>query len=323
MRFLLMAAALAAAIGTGGAAHAQSAVESRVDRLEREMRAVQRRVFPGGAGHYFEPQITPQAEQTVPGIPASAPLADLTQRVAALESQIATLTGQIEQTQFRLRQFEESNTAFRNSVGSRLDALEGASRAVPAGIGGTSGASSSGSAATTTRGPGNGGGTLTAPSAARGDRPANAPATAERRARVAAVERPSTGDEAEDAYVYGYRLWSAKLYPEARAQLETVVSRFPNHRRASWAQNLLGRAYLDDGAPSMAAVAFYDNFRNNPSGERAPDSLFFLAQALRQMNQPAAEVCKVYDELLELYGDRISEQMRTQVADGRTASRCR
>ncbi|MFX7849661.1 hypothetical protein ABTK11_21370, partial [Acinetobacter baumannii] len=34
-------------------------IEGRVDRLEREMRAVQRKVFPGGAGQTIEPQITP------------------------------------------------------------------------------------------------------------------------------------------------------------------------------------------------------------------------------------------------------------------------
>lgn len=338
MRFLILTAAAFVAAATSQPALAQQAqnnVEGRVDRLEREMRAVQRRVFPGGSPQYFEPEIAPAQEpQSAPGVPASSPVADLTQRVAALESQLATMTGQVEQLQYRLRQMEQANSAFQASVTTRLDALEGrGAAAAPASAtpapaapvrgnaGGASGAAAPGgsgaSASSGTRG-----GDVAAPRGNRSeDRPA--PATAARRAEVAAVERPSTGDPAEDTYTYGYRLWAAHLYPEAREQLQQVVTRYPNHRRASWAQNLLGRAYLDDGAPSLAAVAFYDNYRNNPNGERAPDSLFFLAQALRQLNKPSSDICSVYAELLEIYGDRITPQMRAQVDDGRRASRCR
>ena len=33
----------------------------------------------------------------------------------------------------------------------------------------------------------------------------------------------------------------------------------------------LGRAYLDDGKPSLASIAFYDNYKKYPDGERAPE----------------------------------------------------
>ncbi|MEI9853033.1 MAG: tetratricopeptide repeat protein [Sphingomonas sp.] len=118
-------------------------------------------------------------------------------------------------------------------------------------------------------------------------------------------------------------MWSAKLYPEARKELEQVAAKYPKHRRASWAQNLLGRAYLDAGAPSLAAVAFYENYKKNPSGERAPDSLYYLARALTQLKKPTAEVCKVYTELMQLYGEKISEEMKAGVAEGRMANKCK
>ena len=50
MRMMIAAALLVAGLGDRRPAAAQTAVEGRVDRLEREMRAVQRKVFPGGAG---------------------------------------------------------------------------------------------------------------------------------------------------------------------------------------------------------------------------------------------------------------------------------
>ncbi|WP_336297146.1 hypothetical protein [Sphingomonas sp. 7/4-4] len=70
MRFLIVAAGLTAAIAGPVSAQAQTtAVEGRVDRLEREMRAVQRKVFPGGAGQTIEPQIVPDAATTeMPGV---------------------------------------------------------------------------------------------------------------------------------------------------------------------------------------------------------------------------------------------------------------
>ncbi|MCW3846609.1 tetratricopeptide repeat protein [Sphingomonas sp. LB-2] len=331
MRITLAVAALIATIGFTGTAQAQvapgqSALEARIDRLEREMRAVQRKVFPGGAGATVEPEITPATVDDAAG-GSSSPVADLTQRVASLEAQVATLTGQVEQLQYRQRQLEDAFAAYKRTTDARLKALEDAATAVTPAPGST--------AATETD-------TVVTPTPRPTTRPATPPATATttpaattpaattppaatgtRAARLAAIQRPSTSDPAEDGYVYGYRLWQAQLYPEARKALEEVVAKYPKHRRASFAQNLLGRAYLDAGAPSLAAVAFYQNYKTNPSGERAPDSLYYLAQALTQLKKPPAEICKVYAELTQLYGDRISEEMKAGVAEGRMRNKCK
>ncbi|HEU0065613.1 MAG TPA: hypothetical protein VFQ57_00065, partial [Sphingomonas sp.] len=122
-------------------------------------------------------------------------------------------------------------------------------------------------------------------------------------------------------YSYGYRLWAAKLYPEAAAQLKKTVADYPKHRRASYAQNLLGRAYLDDGKPSLASMAFYDNYKKMPDGERASESLYYLAQSLMTLKKPG-DACKVYAELTEVYGTKIGASMKADVARGRTAAKC-
>ena len=313
MRFLIVAAGLTAAIAGPVAAQAQtSAVESRVDRLEREMRAVQRKVFPGGAGQTIEPQIVPDTSTEMPGVPSGSPIADLTQRVAALENQVQTLTGQVEQDGYRLRQIEEGFSAYKRATDARLKALE-------------DGASRIGSSGDPVIAPVDLGETSTRPTRptrpAAEDSPAPKP-TGTRAQQVAAIQKPNTGDPAEDGYTYGYRLWQAKLYPEARRELEAVATKYPQHRRASFSQNLLGRAYLDAGAPSLAAVAFYENYKKNPNGERAPDSLYYLAQALTKLKKPASEVCKVYTELDQLYGARLSAEMKNGIAEGRAAQKC-
>lgn len=332
MRFLLAATAMAVVFGAAGTAQAQdTALGGRVDRLEREMRAVQRKVFPGGAGQTVEPQITPETDTNIPGQPSSSPLSDLTNRVTALEEQQRTLTGQVEQSQYRLRQLEDAFAAYKRGADARIKALEDKATATAA-LGGEDTTMPADTAAAVIRPPATGTRpSIPAPGAGKPAATADAtkpgaaaaPATGTRAQQLAAIEKPSSGDPAEDGYTYGYRLWQAKLYPEARRELEAVATKYPTHRRASFAQNLLGRAYLDSGAPSLAAVAFYENYKKNPKGERAPDSLYYLAQALIKLKKPSTEVCKVYTELDQLYGDKLSIEMKTGVAEGRASQKCK
>lgn len=307
-RVFLNTAAVAALVTAGTPALAQGGLEGRVSKLESEVRAVQRKVFPGGAGATVEPQITPQGDSVAAiGTPASSALADLTARVTALETQQRTLTGQMEQTQYRLRQLEDSFAAYRKSTDERIG---GSNVTVPSAPKPVSPSISNDRAETT-------------PTPAKALAPAK-PATGDpARARlVAAVERPSTGEAGEDAYLYGYRLWAAKLYPEAETQLKSVVASYPKHRRASYAQNLLGRSYLDEGKPSLASIAFYDNYKKYPDGERAPESLYYLGSALMKLNKPA-DACKVYGELTDVFSDRIDAGMKARVATARTAAKCK
>ncbi|MBA3896705.1 MAG: tetratricopeptide repeat protein, partial [Sphingomonadaceae bacterium] len=138
---------------------------------------------------------------------------------------------------------------------------------------------------------------------------------------VAAVEMPATGDAAEDAYTYGYRLYAAKLYPEAQAKLKEFVAKYPRHKRASFAQNLLGRAYLDEGKPALASVAFYDNYQKMPKGERAPESLYWLGQSLTRLNK-LPDACKVYDELRDVYAATMPSDLKAKATRGRADAKC-
>src|SRR3546814_19217193 len=90
--------ALAAAMP---AAAQDNGIDKRVERLEKEMRAVQRSVFPGGSPTFFEGEIAPD---NTPGerSRANAPVTDLTARVDAPESQLQTPPGQTEQNAYPL-----------------------------------------------------------------------------------------------------------------------------------------------------------------------------------------------------------------------------
>ena len=306
------------------AASAQSSLDGRVGKLESEMHAVQRKVFPGGAGQTVQPDIAaPSGSGNASiGTPASSPVADLTARIGSLEQQMATITGQAEQTQYKLRLLQEQFDTYKRATDARFATLAaGAPAGAPAATaGGDDALPARMPPAKATRGGAATGG-VAKPTATRDVPPPKASRDPAHADAVAAVEKPATGDATEDAYLYGYRLWQAKLYPEAEAQLKKVVADYPKSRRASYAQNLLGRSYLDEGKPSLASMAFYDNYKKMPDGERAPESLLYLGQSLMKLDKPA-DACKVYAELTDVYGGKISAGMKADVAKGRAAAKC-
>lgn len=296
MRLKLGIAALLAGASFNGAALAQTGgIDLRVGKLEKEMKAVQRTVFPQGV------PVQPETGAAIPGpaagSPATAPIADLTARVDALEKSLASLTGQIEQAQYRNRQQDEAIKRIE-------DRLTPAATPEPAAL----------APATLTPKPATTASTTKPPVAAT--RP-----DAARKTQIAAVEIPATGDAPEDAYTYGFRLYTAKLYPEAQTKLKEFVTKYPSHRRASYAQNLLGRSYYDEGKPALASVAFYDNYQKMPKGERAPESLYWLGQALIKLKK-LPDACKVYVELNEVYGSKLSADLAARAKKGRADAKC-
>lgn len=267
------------------AAAQDSNVGKRVNRLEQEMRAVQRKVFPGGSSRFFEAEIKPDAATPVTPSTTTSAVSDLIARVDTLERSLASLTGQVEQNDFRIKQIEDKMAA---TAVPPVSTNPGALSTTPSG------------------GP---------------DTVTTATPDPERVTGVESIIMPDTGDAGEDAYIYGYRLWEAKYFPEAQTQLKKAAADHASHRRASFAKNLLGRAYLDDGKPALASVALYENYQELPRGERAPDSLYFLSTALVQLNKKA-DACRVLSELQEVYPSAASGRLSARVARGKAAADC-
>jgi TolA-binding protein len=326
-RIRIALAALLATAALPALAAERGTIDQRVDRIEKQLKAVQRKVFPGGDAAFQAPEITRPETQVTVGVPASSPLNDLTARVDALEKSVAQLTGQVEQDEHRLDLMSQQAAQDRQDFSNRLKALEAAAAppqpadetaALPAAAGAGD--------ATGTGLPPKGmkpfSTLVPAKQAAQTARPAPAkPAPADDAAADDGASA-ATGDAAEDAYLAGYRLWTQKKYAQAETALAAVAKKYPRHRRASYAQNLLGRAYLDDGQPARAAEAFAANYTTNPHGERAPDSLYYLGQSLMQLKKPV-DACRVYDELASAYPDKLTGSLKTKVAAARADAKCK
>jgi TolA-binding protein len=263
--------------------------EQRIDRLERQVRQVQRQVFPKGqpadtAGFSDQPAATQDSVTNLNG------------RLDSVERQLADILRQAEENGNRVAQMEAEVARLRADQDRRLRAIE------------------------------------TAPAADE------EPVTTEQDSTEAPPPRPrpkiegsaetapaalSTGtvDAAEAAYDQGFQLWTAGKYDAAIKSLQAFTKKYPDHRRASWAYNLAGRAMLDKGQPRAAAEALLANYRRDPKGERAQDSLFYLGQALMKLGQPG-QACKAYSELEEVYSGNLRAPLKAALPSAKAEAKC-
>jgi TolA-binding protein len=280
--------------------------EQRIDRLERQLQQVQRQVFPKGrpadtAGFADDPAATQSS------------VVSLDQRLDALEKQMADLVRASEENGNRLRTIEGGISQLKNEQDQRISALEQRISEAAAAPEPAAEAPPPATAAPAKPKP-----TTTKPTP-KPVSPKGAAAPATGGPEVASSAPPI--DEGEDAYTQGFRLWEAGQFEQAITQLKAFTSAYPKHRRVSYANNLIGRAQLDKGDARGAANTLLANYRTNPGGERAPDSLYYLGQALMKLGQPG-QACKAYAELDAVYGAKIRPDLKKLETDGKAQAQC-
>lgn len=300
---VLTASASVALFSPAAIAQRQPATpEQRIDRLERQVQQVQRQVFPKGrpadtAGFADDPAATQSA------------VLSLDQRLDALEKQMGDLIRGSEENANRLRGLETSIGQLKSDQEQRIAAIEQrlAQQQATAPVAGTE--------------------TPSVAPAPPPTRPKGGPAI---KTSLKTTESPAAGDAGavgqvtdpgEEAYTAGFHLWEAGQYDQAIATLRSFVAAYPKHRRASYANNLIGRALLSKGDLSGAAKVLLANYRNNPGGERAADSLYYLGQAETQLGQPG-QACRVYAEFDAIYGAKARADLKKQVAEAKAKAQC-
>ncbi|MGV3555575.1 MAG: tetratricopeptide repeat protein [Croceibacterium sp.] len=299
-RKAMAALALAGCFAMAAPATAQSE-DARLRKIEAEVRALQRAVFPNGDGRFFTPEVvTPNAQQPnqrPTGTPSETAVTDILARLDALENQLSRLTARSEENANAIAQLEE-----------RLAGIEARPAAEPQ----VAAAQPSGTIPRPNQ---------ATPTPSPTPAPAAAQPSPQRVAAVQAIEKPATTDAGEDEYTYGFRLWEAKFFPEAQQQLKLFVDRYPRHERISFGRNLLGRAYLDGGDARTAATFFFDNYTKDPNGARAPDSLLYLAESMVVLKD-TARACRALAEFGEKYPALATGRLKSQYDRNRGAVRC-
>lgn len=303
---------------------AQDPAEVRLRKIEAELRAVQRKVFPDGAGKTFGPEITaPQATPAAPvGVPASTPVADLLARMDAVEAQLQRLTAASEEGQDRVAKLEARIAALEppppppaeTAASTSVAPLATSATPVPVAT-----KPAPVPTPTTVAKPAIVPAPTTRPALPLAPKPVGAPA--DRVAAVEAIAKPSTGDAGEDEYNYGYRLWEAKFFPEAQQQLTRTAAQYPKHKRISFVRNLLGRAYLDDNKPGTAAQWFLQNYQADKQGDRAADSLLYLGVAMAKLKE-TKRACVAFAEFRNVYPTEAAGRLKSQLDAAGKAVTC-
>jgi TolA-binding protein len=276
--------------------------EQRLDRLEKQVQQVQRQVFPKGrpadtAGFSDDPAATQSS------------VLSLDQRLDALEKQMADLVRQSEENGNHLRTLESGIGQLKNDEDQRITAIEQrlaqAAAAPPVGTSETAPVQPA-----------------PPPSRPRASGHATAEIASPPASETASAGPVGATDPGEDAYTQGFHQWEAGQYDQAIGTLKAFVAAYPRHRRVSYANNLIGRSLLSKGQTREAAAAFLSNYRGNPGGERAADSLYYLGQATIQLGQPQ-QACRVYEEFDAIYGTKARADLRKQVSDAKAQAQCR
>lgn len=322
----LIGASAAGALGLALPAAAQetsAAAEARLKKIEAEVRALQRKVFPGGDGKFFEPQIAPGAQgaATAPVIgtaPSPGAVTDILVRIDTLEAQLQRLTARSEEQANALAQLEARLAALETAANAPLPETASITPALPPAATLTPAAAQP----TPTPAP-----ATTRPAVQTPPKPATTTAATaaapspSRLAAVQAIAKPQTADAGDDEYSYGFRLWNAGFYPEARQQLTKYVEQYSTHSKISYGRNLLGRAFLDDKMPEDAARWFLKNYQANKAGERAPDSLLYLGVSMVAMKD-TKRACIALAEFAETYPLVAAGRLATDYQTTRAKVKC-
>ncbi len=276
-------------------------IEKRVGTLEGQMRAVQRKVFPGGSPKFFDPEY-PAADPNAPAPAATGSVdpknvADLQARLLELEKQLGELTGRVEQNENKYRQLEDQFKTFKADVEERLGKLE------------------------------------TPPTTAAAPAPTPAPTATvatptPKPPVVAAAPVPAAANApAETAYKSAYAAFEAKDFDKAETGFKDYLARFGyksetnrGHMLAPNAQYWLGRTYVNKKQYAQAARAFLDGYQRFPKSEKGPDSLLGLGESLTALGKPQ-DACSAFNELTAVYPDAKPE-IKSKAQAGRVKAKC-
>ena len=103
--------------------------------------------------------------------------------------------------------------------------------------------------------------------------------------------------------------------------MKLFLQKYPRHPRVSYARNLLGNAYLDEGNAREAASWFLQNYQAAKAGARAPDSLLGLADAMRQMKD-SSRACIALAQFADDYPAETAGRLKVQYDAVRKGVKC-
>ncbi len=260
-----------------------TALQDRLQRLDRELNAVQQQV-------YRRPQGTPASTPAAAPVPTeaqNAAAAGLSVRINQFQSDLRSTTGQIEEINFSVGDMRKRLDKLVSDLDTRLAALEKAFAERPPQVAG---------AAT--------------PAAAR---PPQAKAEPPKN-----VKLPK--GTPKEQYEYAFDFLKKTDYPAAESALKQFVNTHPADPLASNAQYWLGETFFVRNNFSDAATQFLTGYQKYPKSPKAPDYLYKLGVSLSKLNK-TKEACAAFARFQSEY-PTATGALKGRVSDERQRLKC-
>jgi len=290
------------------------ALMDRLERMDRDIKALNLKVYRGEGGA--------AAATSSGGEPVSGPLgARLSIRINELESQLRQMTGQIEETAYRMSQITTRLDKLVADVDYRLSALEqGNGASLPPTD--NAGEMQDGNAQGTDLPNGVSGEQLAAPGQAKEGDPQAEKSTASKPGVLGTLEEKDltnpgltakTPDSNTASQAAEPKIDMTGLKPEAqyeksrqmlmRGEFGAAEKAFKNfleenrdHKLTGNVRYWLGETYYVQSNFAQAAATFLEGYQKAPRGAKAPDSLLKLGMSLKRMDKQR-EACATFDKL--------------------------
>ena len=298
----------------------------RMERLERDIRTLNlslsrgRPVTPTASGAKpvpAAPRAGPSGEGSNPG------LARMEVRLSALEDDLRSATGAMEQISFQIRKIGKRLDKLVTDMDYRLSALEGRAPGQPGAPSGARAAAPPRLSAAPAPPPvqkiipGQAGGFAAAPTTlgtvsrsslstvtppAQEKRPGQKPAPAAPAPIAPAAASVLPKGTAKEQYKYAFGLLRQANYDKAELALQEFVKLHPKESLASNARYWLGETFYVRAAYVQAAEVFLEGYQADPKGPKAPDSLLKLGMSLGGPDKKR-EACAAFEKLLKDFPD--------------------
>ena len=313
-------------------------VLDRMERLERDIRTLNLSL---SRGRPVTPPVS--GAKPVPAAPKAGPrgatadwegnpgLARMEVRLSALENDLRSATGSMEQFGFQIREIGKRLDKLVSDMDYRLSVLEGRTQGQPGAVSGARTAAPPRLSAAPAPPPvqkiipGQAGGfaippttlgtisqnsqsVVTPPAAQK--RPGQKLAPAARAAPAQPAPAPTASaativlppGTAKEQYNYAFGLLRQANYDKAELALQEFVKLHPKEALASNARYWLGETFYVRAAYVQAAEVFLEGFQADPKGPKAPDSLLKLGMSLGGLDKKR-EACAAFDKLLKDFPD--------------------
>jgi tol-pal system protein YbgF len=228
-----------------------TSLNDRLNQIETQIQTLSSTVYRGGP--------PPTASSGGAPMPTGAAAADIETRLSAIEDQLKSLTGQVEQANHAAQDAQDRLNKLQADYDARLGALEhgGAAPAAHADASSFYNAQANASAGASTP-----------------DIP-----------KTLGTLSSAGADSADALYESAFADVRDAHYDAAEGKLKQFLAKYPSHALAGNAGYWLAETYYVRADYKQAAKAFAQNYQDYPKGPKAADSLLKLGKALAKMGK--------------------------------------